>query len=74
MTATPRPCAKCGKPIPAERTDLLPDTRLCVDCSSDSGGEFDLVLTAENLSKSGSMKKNYSSFGVEKRRRDITKN
>jgi predicted RNA-binding Zn-ribbon protein involved in translation (DUF1610 family) len=27
-----RPCEACGRPIPAERIDLFPQTRLCVDC------------------------------------------
>jgi len=27
-----RPCNSCGKPIPAERVELFPDIRLCVDC------------------------------------------
>ncbi|MEM7625563.1 MAG: TraR/DksA C4-type zinc finger protein [Planctomycetota bacterium] len=73
MSSTPRPCARCGEIIPAERAELLPDTRLCVGCSQRSGGEFDLALTPENLSKSGSMKKNYSSFRVEKKRRPVEK-
>jgi len=28
----PRGCTSCGKPIPAERIELFPDIRLCVDC------------------------------------------
>ena len=71
MTATSRPCATCGKMIPAERVELLPDTRLCVECSAQVGGEFDVKLTPQNLSKAGSMKKNYSSFEIEKTRRDL---
>ena len=27
-----RPCETCGKPIPAERLELFPQTRLCVPC------------------------------------------
>ena len=72
-SSTPRPCAKCGSEIPAERAELLPDTRLCITCSTEAGSEFDVTLTPQNLSKSGSMKKNYSSFQVEKTRRDLRK-
>ena len=71
MTVTSRPCAACGKMIPAERIELLPDTRLCVECSAEVGSEFDVKLTPQNLSKAGSMKKNYSSFQIEKTRRDL---
>lgn len=35
-----RPCSECGAPIPAERLELFPDTRLCVTCQSrDERGE-----------------------------------
>jgi hypothetical protein len=27
-------CAKCGKPIPAARLEILPDTETCVGCST----------------------------------------
>jgi len=43
--------------IPAERIEVLPETRLCVKCSKDIGGEFDLTFVPENLAKSGSLKK-----------------
>lgn len=26
-------CAKCGKPIPVARLEILPDTETCVGCS-----------------------------------------
>jgi hypothetical protein len=35
------------------------------------GGEFDLAIVPENLSKAGSMKKNYGSFNVKKTRRPV---
>ena len=66
-----RPCARCGQPIPPERADALPDTRLCVDCSKAIGGEFDLSFVAENLAKSGSLKKNYGSISIEKTRKPV---
>jgi hypothetical protein len=71
MAAKTRPCERCGKEIPAERVEVLPDTRLCLECSQAVGGEFDVMITPENLSKSGSLKKNYGSFSIEKKRRPI---
>jgi len=71
MATNPRPCAKCRELIPIERVELLPDTRLCVACSTKLGSEFDVTLTPQNLSKSGSMKKNYSSFELKKERREM---
>src|SRR5689334_3742488 len=29
-----RPCEGCGKPIPPERLDVFPDTRLCTACQA----------------------------------------
>ena len=71
MAAKTRPCERCGKEMPAERVEVLPDTRLCLECSQAVGGEFDVMITPENLSKSGSLKKNYGSFSIEKKRRPI---
>jgi hypothetical protein len=72
MSATKtRPCQRCGSIIPAERIEVVPDTRLCVECSKAIGGEFDRMITTDNLAKSGSLKKNYGSFTVEKTRRPI---
>jgi hypothetical protein len=39
----PTPCERCGGPIPAERMELFPGTKLCVTCqqkseSGDTGG------------------------------------
>ena len=28
-----RPCQRCAVAIPAERIEVLPDTRLCIECS-----------------------------------------
>lgn len=33
-------CEKCGKKIPKERLAALPDTRLCVKCSENIGGDY----------------------------------
>lgn len=57
--------------IPPERAELLPETRLCVECSKAVGGEFQLSVVPENLAKTGSLKKNYGSFAVKKTRRPL---
>jgi hypothetical protein len=49
--------------------EVLPETRMCVDCVRAVGGEFDLAVTPENLAKTGSLKKNYGSFEATKVRR-----
>ena len=69
MATKTRPCERCGVMIPPERIEVLPETRLCVACSKAVGGEFDLAIVPENLSKAGSMKKNYGSFNIQKTRR-----
>ena len=76
MSAEPlktRPCQRCGAEIPAERVEVLPETRLCAACSTKVGGEFDVAIVPENLAKQGSLKKNYGSFEVTKTRREIRK-
>lgn len=45
-------CERCRKEIPIERLEILPDTRLCVRCSSEIGGDCDLVIVEENLGDS----------------------
>jgi hypothetical protein len=71
MLKKQRPCARCRKEIPEERLEILPETRLCVECSKAIGSEFELTIVTENLAKTGSLKKNYGSFSVRKRRRPI---
>jgi hypothetical protein len=64
-------CERCKIEIPAERIEFLPETRLCVKCSEAVGGEFEVRVVPENLGKSNSLKKNYGSWTVVKRRRRI---
>jgi hypothetical protein len=71
MTDSLRPCERCGKAIPPERAEVLPDTRLCVECSNSVGGEFQLSFVLENLAKSGSLKKNYGSITTKKTRKPV---
>lgn len=66
-----RMCARCGHEIPSERVEALPETRLCVGCSQAMGGEFEMTVIPENVGKSGSLKKNYGSYSVQKRRKPI---
>jgi hypothetical protein len=69
MAASPRPCERCGELIPPERIEVLPDTRLCIQCSKAVGGEFQISFVSENLAKAGSLKKNYGSITVTKTRK-----
>jgi reverse gyrase len=71
MAVRTRPCARCGGEIAAERIEVLPETRLCLKCSEEVGGEFEVTITPENLAKAGSMKKNYGSFAVKKSRKPV---
>jgi hypothetical protein len=73
MGAQTRPCARCGAAIPLERIEALPETRVCVRCSEAIGGEFEVTVIPENLAKSGSLKKNYGGYTVQKKRKTIRK-
>ena len=68
---TPQSCARCGNEIPAERLDALPETRVCVACSRDMGGEFTVYVTPERTNKEGSLKKNYGGYTARKVRKPI---
>jgi hypothetical protein len=67
----PRFCQRCGVQIPAERIEALPDTIICVKCSQEIGGEFQISAVPESIGKSGSLKKNYGGWSIVKRRRRI---
>ena len=43
----------------------------CLECSQKMGGEFHIEMVPENLSKAGSMKKNYGSFEAKKTRKPL---
>ena len=66
-----RHCLRCRAEIPAGRLEALPETRLCLKCSQDVGGDFVLSVSQENVGKSGSLKKNYAGVTVHKHRRKI---
>lgn len=67
----PQACARCGNEIPAERLEALPETRVCVACSREMGGEFTVIVTPEKTSKEGSLKKNYGGYSTRKVRKPI---
>jgi hypothetical protein len=71
MAIQPQTCARCGAPIPAERLEVVPETRVCVTCSQEMGGEFILVLSHEKTSKAGSLKKNFGGVNVRRIRKRI---
>ena len=72
MTFEPRPCARCGAEIPAERVEAIPETMVCVKCAAEMGGsEFTVIVIAEKTSKEGSLKKNYGGYGTKKIRKPI---
>jgi hypothetical protein len=72
MAAEPRPCARCGAEIPAERVEALPETIVCVNCAAEMGGsEFQVVVIPERTSKEGSLKKNYGGYHTKKIRKPI---
>ena len=64
-----RYCERCKVEIPAERIEVLPETRLCVNCSQTVGGEFEVRISRENLGKAGSLKKNYGGVTVKMKRK-----
>ena len=39
-----RDCERCGNPIPAARLGVLPNTRLCIECSEAIGGDYKTAL------------------------------
>ena len=51
---------------------MLPNTRLCLECSQEVGGDFETYVIPENTGKPGSLKKNYGSWKVKRKLRSIT--
>jgi hypothetical protein len=72
MSVKSRPCIRCKTMIPAERIEVLPETRLCVQCSQAVGSDFETAIVTENLAKTSSLKKNYGGISLKKKRRKIT--
>ncbi len=64
-----RQCERCDADIPQARIAALPGTWLCIECSEEVGGDFELIATQENLGKQGSLKLNYGGVSTITRRR-----
>lgn len=64
-------CTRCGLEIPRERLEILPDTRLCVECVRAVKGEFHLYSVAGQTNKANSLKKNIGSYSLLKVRKAI---
>ena len=45
---------------------------MCIECSEAIGGDFKTYVIPENTGKPGSLKKNYGSWKVKRKLRDIT--
>lgn len=71
MATKPRPCKRCKAEIPVERLEAIPGTCLCVRCSQEVGGEWQYSFTNESTGKAGSLKKNYGSISIQKKRKPI---
>ena len=54
-----RLCHRCRERIPEVRLEALPDTWLCIRCSREIGGDYEIRISDENIGKAGSLKKNY---------------
>jgi hypothetical protein len=72
MPTARRFCKRCGVNIPERRLQALPNTRLCLDCSQEIGGDFKTYAVPENTGKPGSLKKNYGSWKIARKLRPIT--
>ena len=57
MNPEPKLCKRCGADIPAARLKALPETKVCVECSEQIGGEKRMVVRVGSTGKAGSLKK-----------------
>jgi len=71
MDQAQRTCSRCGEGIPTERIEAIPETMVCVKCSTEIGGEFQVIVIPEKTSKEGSLKKNYGGYSTKKIRKHI---
>jgi len=62
-------CTMCGREIPEERLQAIPDTLICVECSRKIGGEFELKVTIGSVGKAGSLKKTGQELGIKRQRK-----
>ncbi|MCA9691224.1 MAG: TraR/DksA C4-type zinc finger protein [Nannocystaceae bacterium] len=71
MTDETKQCRRCGAEIPAARLHAMPDTRVCVPCSEEIGGEFELEVTVSGTGKAGSLKKTGQDVSVRRTRKPL---
>jgi hypothetical protein len=71
MAVKTRPCQRCKAEIPPERIEALPQTRLCVKCSREVGGDFVQRVVVNSTGKQGSLKKTGMDWRIVRRRRRI---
>ena len=71
MTVEQRFCQRCDEEIPPKRLEVLPSTRLCLQCSQEIGGDFVTYVVPEHTGKANSLKRNYGSWKVKRKLREI---
>jgi len=62
-------CTRCGAQIPVGRLKAIPDTLVCVKCSEEIGGEFELKVTVSGTAKAGSLKITGQQVDVKRQRK-----
>jgi hypothetical protein len=67
MSQEPKLCRICGAAIPERRLQAMPETRVCIECSREIGGEFELEVTISSTGKAGSLKKTGQSVSVKRK-------
>jgi hypothetical protein len=71
MATRSRLCQRCKQPIEAERLEALPETRLCVQCSRQRGGDIRLRIRTRNTGKGGIKQTGTDIDSVELERRPL---
>jgi hypothetical protein len=69
MQPEERFCRICDAAIPPARLKIIPDTLVCVKCSEDIGGEFELEVTVSSTGKAGSLKKTGQTVSATRKRK-----
>jgi hypothetical protein len=64
-------CTRCGAEIPAGRLKVIPDTLVCVKCSEEMGGEFELKVSVSGTAKAGSLKVTGQQVEVQRQRKPL---
>ncbi len=66
-----RTCRVCQSEIPRARVEAIPETLVCVNCSENIGGEFELEVTISGMSKAGSLKKTGETVSARRKRKPV---